>query len=680
MTNNEKTTAGQSVGAKRVALGAAFVAGLVIFGCGGSGGIGGTAGGTSGGTTGGGSTGGNTGGSTGGTTGGSGGGSGGSSGGGIGDLNTDLVISRDTVINGEVRAKNLIIADGVKVSAPKDLVIQASGKVTLNGQIAPSGKLTLVPKDGMDVGARGRIEAGSGDIVIVSALADAPTETEMDATFAKNFGVGADKSQIHLRRTPSGRDLFGNPVHLPPIVWAPGATRRHLWVNILGTLDVGGAGGGGAPITYDLPDGAAGANRNGDNANAGDGKDGGSVALAADRIEVTGPVTFNLGSGGDGGTAVSGPTTSSKAVAKGGKGGNTGKFIMASAFLGILHGIDIQQTMTINFGHGGRGGDATATGLDGADGSPGKPGEDAKATGGAGGLGALPGSAGDDVNGLIHLVVNGQPGGDGGHATANGGKGGNDNACPGTSGGKGGKATAIGGKGGDSKTSLSGGTAGAMADGPGGNGGNATTNAGMGGNGADCCGDEPKKGGDGGNGGNAVATPGDPGEGQPLGAVGMAMGVAGDGGKGGDGLPPGKGGGRGVGTNVPDGADGVDGKACDDGDDDTDEDEPNDLIEEATFMPDLEEIGHEQIGMGSLFDVNDKDHFRIKLGPGAYQITVLEKPAQAELFFLDIGGGNGSTAPIGTPAFITIAEPMTPVWIGFFGGTGGYKFAVRRLE
>lgn len=661
---------------KSAMAGAAFtLAFALLIGCGGAGGGGSFTGGSNGE-----SSGGSNGGSSGGSTG------GGSNGGGSGgDLNTDLVISRDTVVSSDVKAKNLIIKAGAKLSSSGDLLIEVAGKTTLEGKIGSGGKLTLIPKGGLDVGSQGRIEGVDGDVIIVASRDDIPTEAKMDERFAANFGVGIER-QPTLARAAS-RDLFGNPTVLPPIVWAPGARRKNLWVNVLGPLHVGAAPGA-APITYTLPDGAPGANRNGDNATAGHGKDGGSVALEADRIVVTGPVTFNLGNGGDGGTAVAGPTTSAKAIAKGGNGGNTGKFIMASAFLGILHGIDIQQSLTINFGRGGRGGDATATGLPGEDGKPGKDGHDAKATGGVGGLGALPGSAGSDVTGLFNLTVVGNAGGDGGNATATGGKGGNDLAKPGTHGGKGGKATAIAGKGGDSTTSLAGGAAGAMSDGPGGNGGNATVSGGQGGDGNDCCDNPPAKGGDGGKGGDASATHGDPGQGQPLGNPGVRNGQAGNGGEGGDGKPEGAGGAHGVGTQVPDGVDGQPGKPCNDGGGgggggggvDLEEQEPNDFEDGATPFPPIEEVGQSKVAGGTLADMMDKDHFMATLGVGVYQVEIVQAPDHATNFFLDIGGGNGQTPAIGDKPFITISENGTTVFLGMFGGTGRYKIALRRIE
>jgi hypothetical protein len=661
-TRNKGPIGGRLVGGALLTIALAL-----LIGCGGSGGFGGSTGGSSGG-----STGGSSGGSTGG---GSGGGN---------DLATDLVIDHDRTLGPQVKAKNLTIAAGAKLTVPDDAVIQVAGKTTLDGRINASGKLTLIPQGGLDVGSAGRIEAGDGDVVIVSSPADVPTEAEMQEAFDKKLAIGVEKAKS--RMAPSGRDLFGNPTHLPPIVWLPGARQRNLWVNVLGPLHVGGTAGG-PPITYTLPDGAPGANRTGDNAVGGNGKDGGSVALQADRILVTGPVTFNLGSGGDGGSAIAGPATSAKAIAKGGNGGNTGKFIMASAFLGILHGIDIQQPLTLNFGRGGRGGDATATGLPGEDGKPGKDGHNAKATGGDGGLGALPGSAGSDVTGLFNLIVNSNNGGDGGDATTTGGRGGNDLANPGTHGGKGGKATSIGGHGGDATTSLAGGVAGALADGPGGNGGNATANGGRGGDGSDCCGDDPAKGGDGGGGGEAIATPGDPGQGNPNGAAGMTNGVAGDGGSGGDGMPPGAGGTMGMGTHVPNGVPGVPGNPCGGGGGggggggvDVREVEPNDLEDAATLIPPIETVGGVKTAGGSLADLEDKDHFVIKLDPGTYVVRVLEKPQGASNYFLDIGGGNGTVPAIDSPTTFTVEEGPFPVFIGMFGGIGSYKLEVRRIE
>lgn len=120
----------------------------VLIGCGGSGGFGG-------------STGGSTGGSSGGSTGGSSGGStGGGSGGGGNDLATDLVIDRDMSLGAQVKAKNLTIAAGAKLTVPSDVVIQVAGKATLNGRIVGSGRLTLIPQGGLDVGPGGRIETG----------------------------------------------------------------------------------------------------------------------------------------------------------------------------------------------------------------------------------------------------------------------------------------------------------------------------------------------------------------------------------------------------------------------------------------------------------------------------------------------------------------------------------------
>ncbi|HRF61095.1 MAG TPA: hypothetical protein PLH94_14425 [Fimbriimonadaceae bacterium] len=655
---------------KSVTVGSVVALALaVVIGCGGGGAGGGFSGGgsTGGGSTGGGSTGG---GSTGGGSGG-------------GGALTDLVIDRDTSLSGDVKCKNLTIKPGAKLASSGDLVLEVTGKATLDGRIGAAGRLTLIPQGGLEVGPNGKIDGVDGDVIIVSSRSAIPTEAVMDARFQQqNLGIGVERT----RAMPSvaGRDLFGNPTVLPPIVWAPGARRKHLWVNVLGPLHVGGTAGG-APITYTLPPGADGANRNGDNAKGGDGKDGGSVALEADRIVVNGPVTFNLGDGGSGGDATSGPTTTPKAVAKGGNGGNTGKFVMASAFLGILHGIDIQQTLTINFGRGGRGGAATATGLPGEDGKPGKAGHDAKATGGQGGLGALPGSAGTDITGLFNLRVNGGNGGDGGHATATGGRGGNDNGKPGTQGGKGGKATAIAGKGGDSTTSLAGGAAGAMEDGPGGNGGTATVRGGDGGHGASNCDNPPDKGGNGGSGGDAAATPGDPGQGQPVGANGMAMGLAGNGGNGGDGKPAGAAGIHGTGSQVPDGLDGQPGKPCDDGGGggggggSVDEREPNDSEDSSTPLPPIEKAGETADGIGMLSEFSDKDHFVARLTPGFYEVHVLEAPAQATAFFLNVGG-TPSTPGIGSTASFAIENPNTPVVIGMFGGSGHYRFRLRKVE
>lgn len=621
---------------------------VLVFGCGGGGS--GTTGSTNGGTNGGGNV--------------------------IGDFNTDMVISTNLVVPTELRAKNLIINPGVKVISQGDLVINAAGLTTLNGQIEAGGKLELVIGGGMEVGDQGSIVAND-DVFILSQHADYPTQAEMDAFFAQNYGIGAPRSR---QAANSGRDLHGNHEKLPPIIWQPGARQKNLWVFVLGTLDVGGnPGGGGAPITYDLPDGAAGANVNADNAKGGNGKDGGSVAIQADKINVTGNVTFNLGSGGDGGSAVAGPTTTPKANATGGKGGGSGKFVMASAFLGILHGIDIQATMSINFGQGGRGGDATASGSAGAAGSPGKDGESATATGGDGGKGAYPGSAGGDVSGLANLVVTANNGGRGGDSFSTGGRGGDDNACPGTHGGKGGSATSKGGAGGSANTSLSGGVAGSITPGPGGDGGDATATGGDGGTGMSCC-NPVDKGGDGGAGGNASATVGQPGDGTPVGTAGNPHGQAGDGGNGGDGLPVGAAGLHGTGTNVPDGADGSPGNPCDNQQvGNCQEAEPNDSLATATDCTAPANPNDITNCLGSLSDMADLDHFRFVMPAGTYTVKMITAPAGATNYYLNVGG-TVSSPSLGTTSTVIVEVPGTPVYIGLFGGTGAYKVEVKRTE
>jgi len=623
---------------------------VLIFGCGGGGS--GTTGSTNGGNTNGG-------------------------GGVIGDFDTDMVVSTDLVVPGELRAKNLTINPGVKITSPGDVVINAVGLTTLNGSIEPTGKLEFVIGGGLAVGPNGGIVAGD-DVFLLSQHSDYPTQSEMDAFFANNYAIGVQRSR---QPATTGRDLHGNHEVLPPIVWRPGTRKKNLWVYVLGTLDVGqgGGGAGGVPITYDLPDGAAGANVNGDNAKGGDGKDGGSVALQADRIIVAGGATFNLGAGGDGGAAVAGPTTTAKAKATGGKGGDTGHFIMASAFLGILHGIDIQAPLSINFGHGGRGGDATATGLPGANGAPGKDGESATATAGDGGKGAFPGSAGGDVAGIGNLVVTGNAGGHGGDAFSTGGRGGDDNACPGTHGGKGGNATSKGGTGGNAETSLTGGTAGSLTSGVGGNGGDATVTGGDGGTGMSCC-NPVAKGGDGGVGGNASATIGQPGPGVPNGNPGNPHGQAGDGGNGGDGLPVGAGGGHGTGTNVPNGIDGNPGNLCVNQQvNNCQEAEPNDSLPTATDCPPPANINDITNCLGALSAQNDLDHFRLVMPAGTYTIKVVTAPAGATSYYLNVGG-NASSPAIGATSTVIIEVPGTPVYVGLFGGTGAYKVEVKRTQ
>ena len=235
-------------------------------------------------------------------------------------------------------------------------------------------------------------------------------------------------------------------------------------------------------------------------------------------------MVLNLTNGGDGGEA-----SGSCSSATGGDGGKSGNFRMTAS-----GGINIDGSLTINPGSGGKGGDATVTGGPaGADGCPeGIAGQDASATGGAGADNKKRIYVRGNVTGKANIIIGPLSGGDGGAAEAEGCDGGNGLSC--CDGGNGGKGTAMGGKGGDASLNISGLAlmSGAVL---GGTGGEATSS---GGNGGPC---KFGDGGNGGDGGDAEATGGDGGDASTTGAGvatggsgGNATATGGDGGDGGD--------------------------------------------------------------------------------------------------------------------------------------------------
>src|SRR5580692_11036159 len=103
---------------------------------------------------------------------------GGSGGGGgvVGSATTDLVVSSDMVVPGQLLARNLTINDGVKVTSPGSLNITTTGLVTLNGKISPAGGLTLIAAGGLNVGANGQIAGGNGTVSIADSQANVLTD------------------------------------------------------------------------------------------------------------------------------------------------------------------------------------------------------------------------------------------------------------------------------------------------------------------------------------------------------------------------------------------------------------------------------------------------------------------------------------------------------------------------
>lgn len=261
---------------------------------------------------------------------------------------------------------------------------------------------------------------------------------------------------------------------------------------------------------------------------------------------------LHMGSGGDGGNAVTKKDDCDHGKATGGNGGKAGNIKMVTS-----QGFNIEGKFIIHPGWGGNGGDAFAYGKEG---DPGEKGGDATANGGHGADNKKAIRARGNINGVGNIEVGSMLGGHGGSAYAFPGKGGDGVACKSQTGGAGGDGTAIGGDGGDAKLILSGKGAGRItgAEDIAGDGGDAEVRGGQGGNGSQC--DPKKAGGNGGKGGNVInAAAGNGSIGDKIGAAGTINNQAGgNGGNGGDGCLPGDGGEGGNGD--PQGEKGKDGK------------------------------------------------------------------------------------------------------------------------
>jgi hypothetical protein len=594
----------------------------------------------------------------------------------IGDLTTDLNITSDMSVPSELRAKNLTIAPGVTVSSPGDLKIQTAGLVTLNGTISPTGGLTMITPAGMDVGANGGISGGSGHVIFVSDPSFVPTDAEMDAEFAKGSTVGG--SRVHRGRpAPSaGRaGRAGSTYHVPITTWKPGTHGKHnIWIDVDGTASLGRPGQNTVQNALPGDNGADDVNKN-CNATGTNGSVGSSLFCSVDSLAIDGSYTLNLGAGGNGGNA-STKADCCPAIAKGGKGGNTG-----TARIVAGNGIEVNAALTVNYGNGGAGGAATASSKDNSANSacPAASPCSATTTGGVGGIGAFPASSSGNVSGNGTVTCNGGSGGVGGAANSTGGAGGTSTCCPAGIGGAGGSATGTGGAGGNAQASVSG----VVIQGGGfvaGNGGNATANGGKGGAGSSCC-TPPAQGGKGGPGGAATATVGLAGAGTNGAPTnGNATGKAGDGGHGGDGNPVGAGGNAGVGTGVPNGTAGAPGAVCPGGGGGcTQEQEPNNTEGTGTQLDGPTQVGNAANGCGTLSNANDLDHFKVALSTGTYRINVTQAPAGAGLF-LHVGTNASSTPPINQPVTFTVTGNNVNVVIGFFGATGAYQFTLTKTQ
>ena len=591
---------------------------------------------------------------------------GGSGGDIVGDLNTDMDITRDTVIPSELRAKNLIIENGVHVTSPGDLRIQTAGLVTLNGHIGPGAKLTLISAGGLTLGANGIVDGGDGDMIIVSDPSLVPTDAQIDALSAQGTVVDGTSA----RASRSGRD--GSVYQIPVKTFPPGAKGRAIFIDVTGTGQLGKAGG--PAFVQNVPPGIDGTNVTDCPATGNPGHDGRPYAITAGALDIEGSVTVNLAAGGKGGDATT-TATCCPGTARGGRGGNTGTgyFVAAS-------GITVNGGLTVNFGNGGAGGKGTAIAPPKTSASCPPPVScDATGIGGAGGKGALAANARGNISGPGTITCGGGTGGKGGDGIATGGDAGSSTCCPAGQGPKGGAATATGGTGGDSIAQISGG----ISNGGGfvgGDGGNQTPNGGKGGTGATCC-NPPQPGGKGGIGGPATANGGTHGTGSNSnGADGTAAGKAGDGGLGGTGSTAGPAGDGGTGSGVPNGGPGAPGGVCGGGGNCVNEIEPNDTEQTATVLITApQNPGNSVNGCGTLADINDKDHFYATENAGAFQVQVTQVPPSGNPYlYLHVGNNQPQTFLLSqtTSVIFTVAGTNVPVYIGFFNGMGDYKFTL----
>ncbi|MEP6755992.1 MAG: hypothetical protein ABJA67_10870 [Chthonomonadales bacterium] len=604
------------------------------------------------------------------------GGGGGGGGSVTGDLATDLVIAVNTAITGTLRAKNLTINPGVSLTSPSDLRIETAGAVTLNGIISPTGAFTMIDPGGMDVGATGEIDGGTGHVIFVSGTNHIPSEADMDTDFATGNQVGGPRTRSASRSPRITRLGRGAPVyHIPLVKFKAGPKqKRNIWFDVDGTAKLG------KPSTSFVQTMMAGDDGKDDldkscSAVGTNGKKGGSYSIQADDLEIDGTVTINLGDGGAGGSA-SAKAGCCPASAKGGNGGDTGTCVLAAG-----NGIVVNTSLTVTYGNGGGGGSGSATALDKSNVASCPPPAPcaATATGGIGGKGSFPASAKGSVTGANLVTCNGGTGGDGGDSTAKGGAGGTSTCCPGGQGGTGGAATATAGTGGDSVATASGGIALGQNGFIGGDGGDGTANGGLGGTGASCCTPTPVAGGKGGTGGNATVTVGLGGVGTKAnGSNGSPFGHAGNGGVGGAGNPVGPAGVGGIGINVPNGGPGSPGGPCEVTVPNTNETEPNDDEQHATPMPGLTNPGESETGTGSLNGTSDKDHFVVQLGQGNYKLVVDTYPTGTGLY-LHVGNNGPLNPPTNNPVFFQVVGTAT-VYIGFYNGNGNYHFTLTKVN
>jgi hypothetical protein len=482
----------------------------------------------------------------------------------------------NTSLSGTKSYNSVNIPAGVTVTMSGDLVLNVTGTVTIAGTLTGECVNLTINADGslaitgtLNNGCTGVIPATLPSMTLVGkggyslggttvvagnfTMTDDPTATDAD------FAPPAGAARAELRAHP-GRAAVGVPCAVNnytksavPFHAAHGANGNpngtdgkdgSTWVLrckggtdiIVGSLSLTGQdGGNGGDGNHSSNTAAV--------STGGKGGKGGTVKIQAVGSILLGGGSINTGHGGAGGSATAdgsgghGGNVGASATATGGNGAAPGLFT-ATAKTGT---INITGGLTLVIGVGGRGGEALATGGDGHDAEPcpAAVGGPATATGGDGG--STPDKqlqAAGTVTGLGNVTVAGGSPGFGGTAIASAGKGGTGaKLCK--PGALGGDPTARGGKGGDADLKDQNGV---KIQG-GGDGGSMTDMNGQGGQGWIDCVAPFEPGGPGGMGGTSRGSNGTAGTGSVTGTYGAAVfNNVSNGGDGGNGLGPGGGG------------------------------------------------------------------------------------------------------------------------------------------
>jgi hypothetical protein len=492
---------------------------------------------------------------------------------GTGQL-ADFSPTGNTALAGTVSYASVNIPAGVTVTASNDLVLLATGAVTIGGTLAADcksmsviagGALTVSGNIGndcstpTDVGSSlsliglggyhfkgGGTTSSSGDVLVTNSVAalqaglsgkDLVALSPQPIAPVGSYDCESD-NRIWLTRPISGADgANGGPVGKdgkPGRVWTLACDGNGYINNTTVTGQNGGRGGSATDTSNVAAKATAGA--------------GGTGALllvyVTEQLDFGANNTLNGGSGGNGGVANATGTANAalaaapSATATGGRAGDAGTITVRA-----LNGITVAGGLTMNVGHGGQGGDATAKAADGADSTATKaaqPGGTATATGGDGGKSpdkqfTTKGNLG--ISGTI--TVSGGQGGLSGFADATGGKGGDGVVIQNKDGAVGGGVNAYPGRGGNAEVKN---LAGALV-GPGGTSNDAFFRRGLGGKGYNDCVLPLTSGGNGGAGGPTAGGSRFGGTGAPNGADGVTREiVVANGGNGGNGFGPGKGG------------------------------------------------------------------------------------------------------------------------------------------